>query len=98
MAGSSEAYLATAMTNETKTTEASKTVGLTPIQRAAKRAMERDSPYVPLADLIPAFTENPEGLKKALNTPVPYVGMFLSVFAKQTPLVYACIHLANRRC
>ena len=71
MAGSSEVYIATAMTNETKNSEASRTAGLTPIQRAAKRAMERDSPYVPLSDLIPPFMENPEGLKRALNTPIP---------------------------
>jgi len=71
VAGSSEAYIATAMPNETKTNEASRQKGLTPIQRAAKRAMERDNPYIPLSDLIPAYHENPEGLKKALNTPIP---------------------------
>eukprot|EP00750_Incisomonas_marina_P025401 INCI5399.4.p1 GENE.INCI5399.4~~INCI5399.4.p1 ORF type:complete len:764 (+),score=167.92 INCI5399.4:291-2582(+) len=97
VAGSSEAYLATAMTNETKTTEASKTVGLTPIQRAAKRAMERDSPYVPLADLIPAFTENPEGLKKALNTPVPYDhGVVQCTLRRRKRLLYFYLQPENR--
>jgi len=69
--GSSEAYIAMAMTNETKTSDSKKSQ-LTPIRRAAKRAMERATPYVPLNDLIPTYDENPEGLKRALNTPIPY--------------------------
>ncbi len=55
VAGSSEAYIATAIANETKTSEASRTASLTPIQRAAKRALERDSPCVKIRLLFVRF-------------------------------------------
>ena len=95
--GSSEQFIATAMTNETKTNEKTSSIGLTPIRRAAKRAMERDTPYVPLTDLIPRYDENPEGLKKALNTPIPYDhGVVQCTLRVRKKLLYFYLQPENR--